>query len=103
MLLGNTQLRLITALLWSKMDSSAPLTVCWVVLISLFSHINTACSHAALLSPIINRFLNKDVCLDLKNPSKYVVRVSLCLQGDSLLVHLSVFRKRFFQFAAKHF
>lgn len=29
--------------------------------------INTAGSHAAVLSPIINRFLNRVVCLVLKN------------------------------------
>lgn len=42
-------------------------------LISLLS-VNAACSHAAMLSPIINRFLNKDVCLDLKKTTTHQMR-----------------------------
>lgn len=38
--------------------------------VPLFPHTTAACSHAAALSPIINRFLNKHVRLDLKKLSQ---------------------------------
>lgn len=80
--------------------------VCWALLISLSSFMNTACSHAAVLSLIINRFLSKDLCLDLKK------LIRMCCVGQSVPSgcftasppfgvsgkHLSVFRGGFSTF-----
>ena len=109
-LLGNAQL-LPAALLWSGTGaalSAGPL------LISLSSHINPARSHATVLSPIINRFLNKDLCLDLKHTHPHVC---VCVWGGqsvpSGVIHCEptvwciwetplCFQRGIFHFAAKH-
>lgn len=67
-LVGNTQLPPHYCAVMEQ-DRQGVSAVCWVPLIPLLSRRNTAGSHAAWLSPIINRFLHKDVCLDLKTLS----------------------------------
>lgn len=83
------------------------------LLISLSSHINPARSHATVLSPIINRFLNRDLCLDLKNTHPHVC-VCVGQSVPSGVIHCEptvwciwetplCFQKGIFHFAAKHF
>lgn len=105
-LLGKRQLLPVAALLRSKIGRSALLWLSAGPWLILLLSVDAACSHAAMLSPIINRFLNKDVCLDLKKNEKLT---KMCCVGRSVSSgwfaanppfglsgkHLTVFRRGF--------
>lgn len=90
MLLGNTQLLPVAALLWSRIGRSMLL-----LLLSAGPYWFN-CSHLLILPVLMQQckallltdsWTRVSVCF-WKNSSKSVARVSQCLQADSLLVHL---------------